>query len=1079
MLRSRPTVLYQAKTQAPELITNDRYLVATGNWTGNVWSYTDGGAANAPAPTSANRVFITASSGAATVTLTAAAECGSLTTTGASGATIAKGTNTLSVYGDVTLTSGVSLTGTGALVLAGTGSHTFTHGGASTAANTLQLNSVGGTYTVQDGGNWDMYVTITRGNWDYNGQTITHKALTSTGSLTRSITANGAVVTLHSIASNRVIWFEATGLTFTHDTGEFIVTSNSNPSHWIDGAGVTFNKITHNTTADLALRDACTYAEVALSGSGRNLLLGTSVTQTFTAGGNGITSSGSGNIIQSTSGTATLTKSGGTVSISNTQVKNLTATGGATWNSFIANGNRDMGGNTGWNFAGAVSDIWARLPEPPAMTVPRAIFFATALAASGPIEPPVHETLPEEITADKWFNHLSEPLNVGDDRVARGHRIAEMSSGAFTPPPLAILPPSGRVEVTWTQVCAGIGEATTADRWFVPLSEPVRVRPPLPTAAQQFSVIDAAFTPPAETIEADKWFVPWTDPPAYLVKLGLSAAAQQYAVVDSESLTQPETVTVDRWLLPLSEPSAFLQPRGLGVESQPSATIDTEILTQPETVFVDKWFAYLSEPPPPKPGLAAEQQIAWAGPSVVPVETIVPADWFVPLSEPTLPKASLGAESQQAFTIDPDGLTQPEAVTVDRWLISLSEPAAYLKLRGLEAALQRPFTIDPVILTQREAVTVDRWLVPLSEPVRVAVPLVPEGFFTPEFDENGQQEQIFADKWFVLWREPPPPLAGLHASQQQFSVTDPEGLTQPESVTVDRWLIAWSEPVRVRAPLSDLGGQSFELSATLVPEIITVDKWFAPLSNPVPPKAALAAANQQFSIVDAEALTQPETVTVDRWLQPLSEPVRVRAPLVDFGGRSYEIGADLVGEIITADKWLRPFVEVPRAVPALDAALQSTTTVDSEILTQPEQTFADSWFAWLSQPLYAKAGLGSALQATLGESLEPIAAPAVPDLGWFTPLAEPYFDEIQFNEYGFAAYATISPPSIVGEYCPFPVFVPMYDFPVAVTGDMEDTAVAVVAPMTDQLPITNPDHQGEAVSADLGPDQVIVVVELC
>jgi len=67
----------------------------------------------------------------------------------------------------------------------------------------------------------------------------------------------------------------------------------------------------------------------------------------------------------------------------------------------------------------------------------------------------------------------------------------------------------------------------------------------------------------------------------------------------------------------------------------------------------------------------------------------------------------------------------------------------------------------------------------------------------------------------------------------------------------------------------------------------------------------------------------------------------------------------------------------------------------------------------------------------------------------------------------------------VGQYCRFPVFVPMYDFPVAVTGDIEETAVAVVAPMTDQLPLTNPDRQGVAVSADLGPDQVATTVGLC
>lgn len=49
---------------------------------------------------------------------------------------------------------------------------------------------------------------------------------------------------------------------------------------------------------------------------------------------------------------ATLSQASGTVSASYLTVKDINATGGATWNAFYSNGNSDDGNNTGWNFGG-------------------------------------------------------------------------------------------------------------------------------------------------------------------------------------------------------------------------------------------------------------------------------------------------------------------------------------------------------------------------------------------------------------------------------------------------------------------------------------------------------------------------------------------------------------------------------------------------------------------------------------------------------------------------------------------------------------------------------------------------------
>jgi len=47
---------------------------------------------------------------------------------------------------------------------------------------------------------------------------------------------------------------------------------------------------------------------------------------------------------------ATLSDSSGTNSVSFVSIKDINATGGATWNAFVTNGNVDDGNNTGWDF---------------------------------------------------------------------------------------------------------------------------------------------------------------------------------------------------------------------------------------------------------------------------------------------------------------------------------------------------------------------------------------------------------------------------------------------------------------------------------------------------------------------------------------------------------------------------------------------------------------------------------------------------------------------------------------------------------------------------------------------------------
>jgi len=58
----------------------------------------------------------------------------------------------------------------------------------------------------------------------------------------------------------------------------------------------------------------------------------------------------SGCTLNGGAGGSTVSKSDGTISVSNLAIANVTATGGATWNSFYSSGNINNGNNNGWNF---------------------------------------------------------------------------------------------------------------------------------------------------------------------------------------------------------------------------------------------------------------------------------------------------------------------------------------------------------------------------------------------------------------------------------------------------------------------------------------------------------------------------------------------------------------------------------------------------------------------------------------------------------------------------------------------------------------------------------------------------------
>ena len=167
-------------------------------------------------------------------------------------------------------------------------------------------------------------------NVDFTGfsGTLTNTLRTIYGSLTLSA---GITLTAGTSTTN----FAATSGTHTHTfagkTLDFPVTFNA------PGSTQVFNDaLVVGATRTLTLTaGTIKFKSAATSSAGTFAIVGSpSVTINATTGGSA----------------ATISQTTGTVNASNATIKDITATGGATWNAFVTNNNVNDGGNTGWDF---------------------------------------------------------------------------------------------------------------------------------------------------------------------------------------------------------------------------------------------------------------------------------------------------------------------------------------------------------------------------------------------------------------------------------------------------------------------------------------------------------------------------------------------------------------------------------------------------------------------------------------------------------------------------------------------------------------------------------------------------------
>lgn len=358
-----------------------RYWVGgSGTWdassTAN-WATTSGGAPGASAPVAADTVIFDAGSGSGTCTTANGSTCRNVTLNSSTLGLTLGANHTMA--GTFTLTAGALALGPNTLTCAFfSSSNTNVR---SISFETGNITVTGNSATVVEIGNATNFTRT--GNPTFN---LTYAGSTGTRAVTHGSTAGGTEANcvnynitagsdVFGIGSGSFVGsfnftgfsgtfnFGTTGRTFFGDiilvpamtivggTGVATFAATSGTKQ-ITTAGKTLDLAMNFNGADgaFAFQDALTQGSTrAFTITNGTVKLKNGVTSTV---GAFATSGTNQKFLESTlSGSqATLSQASGTVSVSNLTIKDINATGGATWNAFVTNGNVDAGNNTGWDF---------------------------------------------------------------------------------------------------------------------------------------------------------------------------------------------------------------------------------------------------------------------------------------------------------------------------------------------------------------------------------------------------------------------------------------------------------------------------------------------------------------------------------------------------------------------------------------------------------------------------------------------------------------------------------------------------------------------------------------------------------
>lgn len=296
-------------------------------------------------------------------------------------------------------------------------------------------------------------------------------------------------------------------------------------------------------------------------------------------------------------------------------------------------------------------------------------------------------------------------------------------------------------------------EATTVDRYYQALSEPVRQKPGLSTPNQSVLAWDT-FTPAAVQVVYD-WIPAWSEP------VRDKPRAQQQQALAWDTFTPTPVQVIYDWIPAWPEPVRFRQYQ---------TALQSFIASDLRPIVSFSWYGSLSEPRRDK--LKAQQQQALA----FNVQPVVSFSWFNWLNEPPKPKKNLIEGSEQSFAVD------VEPAVSFGWFNHLHDPVRFRRLH-VSYRQSHIWDIRPVVSFG--------WFESLSEPKRFKLPL-PTGA-APAW--IGPFNPTVSFGW--SWLEQPGPVRfkpGLGAHQQQSFTVDWELF--PAVNELMPWYGWLSEPTR-------------------------------------------------------------------------------------------------------------------------------------------------------------------------------------------------------------------------------------------------------------------------------------------
>jgi len=264
------------------------------------------------------------------------------------------------IYGNLTLSSTMSLTaGTNVTTFGATSGTQSITSNAKTIDNPVTINGVGGTVQLVDAltlGS-SRQLTLTNGTFNSNDKSVTVGAFNYSNSNTKALNLGTSTITILSGTNTSGFLGSNAGTTYTSIANSTIVFTTTATSTFSGGSGAgtgnQFGTVTMSGLGGTLYLGSNTATTVARCTTLNNTVSPCTITNACTTGftvTNFNLSGTAGNLVtfnSNTVGTArTISQATGTVNALYFNVKDSTATGGAKW---YANSSNDLGNNTGWN----------------------------------------------------------------------------------------------------------------------------------------------------------------------------------------------------------------------------------------------------------------------------------------------------------------------------------------------------------------------------------------------------------------------------------------------------------------------------------------------------------------------------------------------------------------------------------------------------------------------------------------------------------------------------------------------------------------------------------------------------------